>query len=103
MMSLGTEVDLGPGHNVLDRVPALHEKGTTAPPLLGPCLWWPRSPLSATAELLCLYMRRTSPQREPPMFGRATITLGIGPHSNSSFLIETNGLLKVTVSHGCTL
>ena len=24
-------------------------------------------------------------QRAPPMFGRATITLGIGPHSSSSF------------------
>jgi len=29
---LGTEVDLGPGHIVLDRVPALRERGTAAPP-----------------------------------------------------------------------
>ena len=28
---LGTEVDLGPGHMVLDGVPALRERGTTAP------------------------------------------------------------------------
>ena len=28
---LGTEVDLGPGHIVLDRVPALRERGTAAP------------------------------------------------------------------------
>ena len=28
---LGTEVDLGPGHIVLDEVPALRERGTTAP------------------------------------------------------------------------
>jgi len=41
----GTEVDLGPGHIVLD-------EGTTAPHLFGPCLLWPRSPISATAELL---------------------------------------------------
>jgi len=30
---LGTEVDLGPGHIVLGGVPALHERGTAAPPL----------------------------------------------------------------------
>jgi len=48
---LGTEVDLGPGHIALDVVPALHERGTAAPPF-GPCLLWPWSPISATAELL---------------------------------------------------
>jgi len=54
---LCTEVDLGPGHIVLDWVPALRETGTAAPHLylFGPCLLWPRSPISATAELLfCL-------------------------------------------------
>jgi len=51
---LGTEVDLGPGHIVLDGVPPLRETGTEPPPhLFGPCLLWPRSPTSATAELLC--------------------------------------------------
>jgi len=49
---LGTEVDLVPGHIVLDGVPALRERGTAAPHLFGPCLLWPRSPISATAELL---------------------------------------------------
>jgi len=48
---LGTEVDLGPGHIVLDGVPAPAE-GAQWPPLFGPCLLWPRSPISATAELL---------------------------------------------------
>jgi len=48
----GTEVDLLPGHIVLDEVPALRETGTAAPHLFGPCLLWPRSPISATAELL---------------------------------------------------
>jgi len=28
---LGTEVDLGPGHIILDGVPALREKGTAVP------------------------------------------------------------------------
>ena len=46
---LGTEVDLGSGHIVLDGVPA---KGHSLPPLYGPCLLWPRSPISAIAELL---------------------------------------------------
>jgi len=50
---LGTEVDLGPDHIVLDGVPALRERGTTAPPPpFGPCLLWLRSPISATGELL---------------------------------------------------
>jgi len=34
---LGTEVDMGAGHIVLDGFPALRERGT-APALLGPCL-----------------------------------------------------------------
>jgi len=48
---LGTEVDLGSGHIVLDGVlsPA---KGAQRPPPFGPCLLWPRSPISAAAELL---------------------------------------------------
>ena len=50
---LDTKVDLGrAGHVVLDEVPALRERGTAAPRLFGPCLVWPRSPISATAELL---------------------------------------------------
>ena len=47
---LGTEVDLCTGHIVLDGFPALRERGTEPPPL-GLCLLWPRSPISATAEL----------------------------------------------------
>ena len=36
-----------------NRIPALRERGTATPPyLFGPCLLWPRSPISATAELL---------------------------------------------------
>jgi len=48
---LCTEVDLGPGHIVLDGVPD-PTKGHSSPPIFGPCLLWPRSPISATAELL---------------------------------------------------
>ena len=44
-------VEIGAGHIVLDGFPALRERGTAPPPLLGPCLW-PRLPISATAELL---------------------------------------------------
>ena len=51
-MPLGTEVDLGAGHIVLDGFPAFRERGTAPRPLLGPCVLWPRSPISATAELL---------------------------------------------------
>jgi len=41
-MKLGMEVDLDPGHIVLDGdsdPPA--ERGTAAPPLFGPCPLWP--------------------------------------------------------------
>jgi len=48
---LGTEVDLSTGHIALDGFPALRERGT-ASPSFRPCLLWPRSPISATAELL---------------------------------------------------
>jgi len=47
----GTEVNLGPGDVVLDGVPTPPKRGI-APPVFGPCLLWPRSPFSATAELL---------------------------------------------------
>jgi len=49
---LGVEADLGPGHIVLDGDPAPPAKMAQQPPLFGPCLLWPRSPISATAELL---------------------------------------------------
>jgi len=49
-----TEVDLGPGYIVLNWDPARPAKGAQQPPspLLGPCILWPRSPISAAAELL---------------------------------------------------
>ena len=53
---LGTEVDLGPGHIVLDGVPA-PAKGAQQRPLFGPCLLWPRSPISANSELLLIMFR----------------------------------------------
>jgi len=49
---LGTEVDLGPGHIALDGDTAPPTKAAQQPPLFGPCLLWPRSPISATAEVL---------------------------------------------------
>jgi len=53
---LSMEVDLGPGHVVLDGVPAPRKRGTAAPfPLFGPCLLWPQSPISATAERLLTF------------------------------------------------
>ena len=49
---LGTEVDLGSGHIVLDGIPAAAKGAQRPPPLFGPYLLWPRSPLSGTAELV---------------------------------------------------
>jgi len=50
---VGTTVDLGPGHIVLDGDRDPHEKGTAAP-VFRPCVLWPRSPISATAELIVI-------------------------------------------------
>ena len=52
-MPLCTEVDLSPGHIVLDGDPTPPpRKGHSSPPSFGPCLLWLRSPISATAELV---------------------------------------------------
>jgi len=48
---LGTEVNLGLGHIVLDGIPS-PAKGAQQPPLFGRCLLWTWSPISAAAELL---------------------------------------------------
>jgi len=50
---IGTEVDIGSGHIVLDWVPAPAKGAQHPPPLFSACLLWPRTPISATAELLC--------------------------------------------------
>jgi len=60
---LDTEVDLGPGHTVLDGVPALRERGTATPPLFGPCLLLPRSAISVTDELLFIKIARIAWKR----------------------------------------
>jgi len=54
---LGTEVDLGAGHIVLDGFPALRERGT-ATPILGPCLLWPRSPGPSQLLLSSCYIMK---------------------------------------------
>jgi len=54
-VALGTRVGLGSYHIVLDGDPAPPPpKGAQQPPLFGLCLLWPRSPISAAAELLLL-------------------------------------------------
>jgi len=55
---LGTDVDLGPAHVVLDGVPA-STKWAQQPPVFGPCLLWPRSPILATAELFFVMSSQT--------------------------------------------
>ena len=50
-MPLGTEVDLGTGHIVLDVVPSVRESGTAAP-LFSPMFIVATVPISATAGLL---------------------------------------------------
>jgi len=54
-MPLGTEVALGPGNTVLDVFPAPAKGAQQSTPLFGAWLLWPRSPISATAELLSIF------------------------------------------------
>jgi len=54
---LGTEVDLDTSHIVLDGSQLSAKGAQQPPPLFGPCLLWPRSPISATAELLFCFFR----------------------------------------------
>jgi len=49
--SLGTEVNLGPGH-IVRRGASSARKGHSSPPSFRFMLLWPRSPISANAELL---------------------------------------------------
>jgi len=52
-MPLGMQVGLGPSDIVLDGdLAPLPQKGKEPPPSFGPCLLWPLSPVSDTAELL---------------------------------------------------
>jgi len=51
-MALAMEVSVGPGHIELDGVPASAKRAQQPPLLFDPCLLWPWSPISATAELL---------------------------------------------------
>ena len=53
---LGTDVDLGTGHIVLDGDTVRpRERGIAVPSLFGSCLLWSRSPFSATGSLLLSY------------------------------------------------
>jgi len=76
-----TEVDLGPGHIVLDGVPAPRVRGTTAP-FFGRYLLWPRSPISVTAELL------------------ATVNMF---SSMNNMMLTLLGDFSATVLNGCVL
>jgi len=49
---LGAEVDLGPGSLCWSGAQLPPAKGAQHPPLFGPCLLLPPSPISAAAELL---------------------------------------------------
>ena len=56
---LGTEVDFWPRAHCVRRGPSSATKGHSSPPLFGPCLLWPWSPISAIlhAELLFRFHR----------------------------------------------
>ena len=98
--SLGTEVDLGPGHIVWDGVPAVREMGTAAPPpLFGPCLLWPRSIISATAELLLWYLfsilaKIWLPRQRPVPYSFAirNVFFGVADHENP---VTSNHILVI--------
>jgi len=60
-MPLGMEIGLGSGDFVFDGSQLPQKKGHThLHPIFGACLLWPRSPISATAELLFIVLYRLS-------------------------------------------
>jgi len=48
------------------RGPTSPRKGHSIPPIYGPCLLWPRLPLSATAELLFAILQLADAQPKGP-------------------------------------
>ena len=56
LLPFGTEVDIGPGDNVLDGVAAPPKRGTAPPPVFDPCVllpngWAMKTPLGTEADL----------------------------------------------------
>jgi len=96
--------------------PSSRESGTAAPPLFGPCLLWPRSPISDTAELLLYvirdmhnkpamptsHIRRTIFRTPPPVTRQsaASSALRPGPAGCSHYvIISRDGRKLVTRVH----
>jgi len=61
---LGTEVDLGPGHIVLDGVPTLCERGTEAHTLFSAHVYCGHGRPSQLLLSYCFYMRQG--EKRPP-------------------------------------
>jgi len=80
---LGTELDIGPGHIVLDGIPAPKKGAQQPPPLFGLCLLRPLSPVSATAELLLTFrgLLYRSPFTDEAIFGVLEQTHGLHLHA----------------------
>jgi len=105
-MPLRKEVGLGPGHTVLDGDPVGTQRPHSSPsPLFGQCLFLPNGrpsqQLLSSCSILAALLHGTRAvgvgqilrrgrrkvitelsQTAPPIFGRAAITFGIGPHSS---------------------
>jgi len=94
---LGTEVDLDAGHIVLDGFPALRERGTAPPPLLGPCLLW--SPISATAELLFYH---PTGKAETTYYARDALRTVVKIHSRYTRLyVHRSGCRERSLINNC--
>jgi len=75
-MKLGTQVGLGPGHNVLDGDPAPLPKKETEAPIFGPFLLWPNAgcidmPLGMEVGLVPGYTMLDGDPAVPPKGGTA--------------------------------
>ena len=81
---LGTEVDLIPCHIVLDGDPAPPRKGHSSLPLFRPCLLWPRSPISAAAELLYKW----SPKKVKTCIDKWNTALDYAPRAETSHFVR---------------
>jgi len=100
--SLRTEVDLGPGHIVLDGDPAPRD-GAQQPPLFGPCLLWPKGCMHQDTTW---YGGRPWPSRHCLRWGPSSPPLkGYSPQFSAHVRCgQTAGLTKmplgIEVGHG---
>ena len=77
-------------------------KGAQHPPLLGPCLLWPWSPISATAELL-FDMSQSSLRGHSLKLNKKRVRLDVAKFCFSNRVVNEWNILDEEIISGCSL